>query len=94
MEYDLELEKAVNKIKEEKARRVLVQLPDGLKNKALEVVDYLEKNTDADIFIWLESNWGNCDFPDVKEVDLLIQWGHSDPKDLHPVPGGLIGNRR
>ena len=94
MEYDLELDKAVSKIKEENAKRVLVQFPDGLKDKALEVVDYLEKHTDAEIFIWLESCWGNCDFPDVKDVDLLIQWGHSDPKDLKPVPGGLSGNRK
>lgn len=86
----MELDKAADKINKEDAKRVLIQLPDGLKDKALEVVDYLEEKTNAKIFLWLESCWGNCDFPDIKEIDLLIQWGHSDPKDLHPVPGGLI----
>ena len=41
MEYDLELDRVVNEIKKQKAKRVLVQLPDGLKPKAKEIVDVL-----------------------------------------------------
>ncbi|MBI2671656.1 diphthamide synthesis protein [Candidatus Woesearchaeota archaeon] len=75
--YDLELEKASSKIKEEKAGVVCIQLPDGLKEKATEIAKYLEEKTKAKIVIWLGSCWGACDIPNL-DVDLLIQWGHSD----------------
>mgnify|MGYP001613504719 FL=1 len=79
--YDLELNKAVEEIKNKNAKLVCIQLPDGLKPKAREIQEYLEKNTDASIVIWLGSCWGGCDVPVSVEklgVDLLIQWGHSE----------------
>ncbi|MEK6869567.1 MAG: diphthamide synthesis protein, partial [Nanoarchaeota archaeon] len=78
--YDLELEKAVEEIKKKSAKLVCIQLPDGLKPKAREIQQYIEKNTDASVVIWLGSCWGGCDVPLSVEklgVDLLIQWGHS-----------------
>lgn len=78
--YDLELNKAVEEIKKKNAKLVCIQLPDGLKPKAREIQEYIEKNTDADVVIWLGSCWGGCDVPLSVEklgVDLLIQWGHS-----------------
>lgn len=83
MEYDLELEKACEEIKKIKAKRVCVQLPDGLKPKAKKITDELKEKTDAEIIIWLGSCYGACDIPkQVKDlkVDLLIQWGHSEWK--------------
>ncbi|MDP2907361.1 MAG: diphthamide synthesis protein [Nanoarchaeota archaeon] len=77
MEYDLELERAVKEIKKRKAKIVCIQLPEGLKPKATEIYDYLVKETDAKILIWAETCFGACDVPDLKDVDLLIQWGHS-----------------
>ena len=74
--YNLELDKAVKEIKSSKAKTVLIQLPDGLKPKAKEIKEKLEK-TGAEIFIWGGSCYGACDVPDVK-VDLLIQFGHSE----------------
>ena len=87
MEYDLELEKAVKEIKQQKAKSVLVQLPDGLKPKATEIADYLKKNTEANIFTWLQSCWGSCDYPEIRNIDLLIQFGHAPPNILTPRPG-------
>ena len=80
MKYDLELEKAVKLIKKKKAKTVVIQLPDGLKPEAKEIHNYLGKNTSAKVIIWLGSCYGACDTPDVKEADLLIQWGHSEWK--------------
>ncbi len=77
MEYNLELERAVNETKKRKAKIVCIQLPDGLKTKATEIYDHLAKETDAKILIWAETCFGACDVPDLKDVDLLIQWGHS-----------------
>lgn len=79
-QYNLELEKAAEEIKKNNAKLVCIQLPDGLKPKAKEIQEYLEKNTDTKIVIWLGSCWGGCDVPLQVEklgVDLLIQWGHS-----------------
>ena len=82
MEYDLELEKAVNEIKIQNAKKVCIQLPDGLKPKATQVVDELHFKTGAEIMIWFGKCFGACDTPtDVdKDVDLIIQFGHSEWK--------------
>ena len=76
MEYDLEFERAVKEIRKRRAKTVCLQLPDGLKPKATEIADFLEKNTKAKIFVWAGSCFGACDIPNV-DADLLIQWGHS-----------------
>ena len=77
--YDLELEKVIENINSNKSRLVLLQFPDGLKPYATAVVDHLEENTDAEFLIWMESCYGACDTPvGLKEVDLIVQFGHSD----------------
>ena len=79
--YDLELDKVEAKIKAEKAKTVCIQLPDGLKPYAKEIVDDLQKRTGAKVLIWLGSCWGACDVPiqvNRLGVDLIIQWGHSE----------------
>ncbi|MCK4521713.1 MAG: diphthamide synthesis protein [Nanoarchaeota archaeon] len=78
MTYNLEPNKAVKEIKNKKAKTVLIQLPDGLKPKAKEIADFIENNTNAKCFIWMGSCYGACDIPNVKDFDLLIQWGHSE----------------
>lgn len=75
--YDLELIRIVKEIKKNKAKKVCIQLPDGLKDKALEITDFIEKNTGAKCFIWLGTCYGACDIPNLKDIDLLVQFGHS-----------------
>ena len=77
MEYDLELDKVAQMIKENEARTVLIQLADGLKPKGTKIVDFLEKETGAEIFLWLDTCFGVCDVPKV-ETDLVIQFGHNE----------------
>ena len=80
MEFDLELNKVVEKIRKEKAKLVCIQLADGLKPKALEIQKYLESNTKARVLIWLGTCFGACDIPNELKglkVDLLIQFGHN-----------------
>lgn len=81
-EYDLELGKIVKEIKKMKAKRVLLQFPDGLKLYSTVIVDELEKRTNNKIkfLIWLGSCYGACDTPNIPKklgVDLIIQFGHS-----------------
>lgn len=78
MKYNLEIDRVIGEIRKAKARRVCIQLPDGLKQYAGEIKDNLERGTKAEILIWLGSCYGACDIPDVEKlgVDLLVQWGH------------------
>jgi len=79
--YDLDLNSAIEQIKESSAKLVCVQLPDGLKPKAKVIQQEIQRHTGADVVIWMGSCWGGCDVPmQVKKlnVDLIVQWGHSE----------------
>jgi diphthamide biosynthesis enzyme Dph1/Dph2-like protein len=78
--FDLELERVLKEIKRNKAKSVLIQLPDGLKPMAEKIHDFIEQKTGKKVrvFIWAGSCFGACDIPETKEADLLIQWGHSE----------------
>jgi len=84
MTYSIEMKKVIDSIKKNKAKRVLLQLPDGLKPKAKEIQEEIMKETDAKIFIWAGSCFGACDTPIAYTkgigIDLLVQWGHSEWK--------------
>ena len=61
-------------------KKILIQLPEGIKQEASKLSKLLESKTNAEIIISGEPCWGACDTPqDLKSlgVDLLIQWGHS-----------------
>ncbi len=76
--YNLELNKVIEEIKKQKAKIVCIQLADGLKYKAKEIADVIEKKTKAKCLIWFESCYGACDYPELKDIDLLIQFGHNN----------------
>ena len=63
MNYNLELEKTIKQINKSKAKSVCIQLPDGLKPKAKEIADKIEKETNAKVIIWAGSCFGACDIP-------------------------------
>ncbi len=80
MDYDLGLERVVEKINKEKANLICIQLADGLKPKAKLIQKEIESKTNAKVIIWAGSCFGACDIPlEVEKlgVDLLIQFGHS-----------------
>ncbi len=79
-EYDLELPRILGTIKKEKAKKILLQFPDGMKPYATTIAEYLESQLpDVNFFIWMGSCFGACDIPPVKDrdFDLIIQFGHS-----------------
>ena len=78
--YNLELDRVVNEINKQDAKKVLIQLPDGLKLQATEIVDYLKAKTDAEVVVWAGSCFGACDVPKLEQgggVDLVVQFGHA-----------------
>ena len=89
MDYDLELERIIEAIKEKSYKKVCLQLPDGIKPLAKEITDAIRKETDAKVIIWAGSNFGACDLPLEVErlgVDVLIHFGHSEwVYDREPV---------
>jgi 2-(3-amino-3-carboxypropyl)histidine synthase len=80
-DYDLQIDKAISEIKKNKAKLVCLQFPDGLKKKAFEVANIIEKSTKATVLIWMSTCFGACDVPNLDKVkpkvDMLIQFGHS-----------------
>ncbi len=79
--YDLEEQRIIEEIKKRKAKRILIQLPEGLKKEAARLTKYIEDNTNVKTFISGESCWGGCDLPldEAKKTnaDLIIHFGHA-----------------
>ncbi len=78
MQYNLELDRVIEKINSQAYSKVCIQLPDGLKPEAKKITDKIRENTDSEVFIWAGSCFGACDLPKVEGFDLLVQFGHSE----------------
>jgi len=79
--YDLELNRIIKEIEKSKAKKVLLQFPDGMKPYATVIASEVSEKTNAECLIWLGSCFGACDIPvNVSQigVDLIIQFGHSN----------------
>jgi len=80
MNYDLEVPKIIETIKNNNSKRILLQLADGLKPEAKAIADEIKKETDAEVLIWIGSCYGACDIPlglDSLKIDLVVQFGHN-----------------
>ncbi|VVB78383.1 2-(3-amino-3-carboxypropyl)histidine synthase [uncultured archaeon] len=78
--YDLEITRVVKTIKRNKAKKVLLQFPEGMKRYSQVICEEIENQTNAECFIWLGTCFGACDIPVEVEnlgVDLIVQFGHS-----------------
>jgi 2-(3-amino-3-carboxypropyl)histidine synthase len=78
--YDLEIDRVVKTIKKQKAKKVLLQFPNGMKPYSQVICDEIEDRVKCQCFIWLGSCFGACDLPLEVErlgVDLIVQFGHS-----------------
>ncbi len=73
------IESLVEVVKKEKPKRVLLQLPEGLRMKALEIVNAIEK--ECEVILSVDPCYGACDLRDDEAVragcDLLVHIGHS-----------------
>ncbi len=81
--YDLEINRIIETIKKQKAKRVLLQFPEAMKPYSTEIAREIENKEKCQCFIWLDSCFGACDIPFETEklgIDLIIQFGHSEFK--------------
>ena len=81
----------VKQVKESKANKVLLQVPEGLKTKAIEITAALEKEG-IEAIISADPCYGACDLPFnnlVSNFDLIVHIGHNkfykDIKTEKPV---------
>ena len=80
--YDLEEDRLVAEITGRGARRLLVQLPDGLKNEGPRLASLIREKTGAEVFVSASPAWGACDLSlDAAarlKADLLVHYGHNE----------------
>lgn len=80
--YDFELDKISEYINKHNSKRVLIQLPDGLKKYSIYILNELRKRIRSDVEIVFsgDSAWGSCMLLDQdakrEGFDLLIHIGH------------------
>jgi len=78
--YELEIPKVVSDIKKNRAKRVLLQFPEGLKPYAQVICDEVSDKANCECMIWMGTCFGACDVPlEVEKlgVDMIVQFGHS-----------------
>lgn len=79
--YNFEIHKTIWRIKESKAKRVALQMPEGLLMFSLVICDIIERFTDADTIVMGDVTYGACCVDDFSAralgADLLVHYGHS-----------------
>ena len=74
------MEKVIKELKRLKAKKILVQFPEGLKLKIQEIVEKLETQG-FEVFLCLERTYGACDIRDEEALrlkcDAILHIGHS-----------------
>ncbi len=76
-----EFGKAIKEIKKRKAKKVAVQIPEGLITKAKDIIGEIEQGTGASVILFAEPCYGACDLKDreAKQLGatLLVHFGHT-----------------
>lgn len=80
--YQLEEDTIIEEIRKRGSKRILLQMPEGLKPTGFRLAKLLEKKTEAEVFISGDPCYGACDlalYPKKHiEADLLIHLGHAE----------------
>ena len=79
--HDFELDELIERIKSNDNRLVALQVPEGLKMQALDMMDAIEHETSAKIVLAADPCYGACDLVHDKMqrmgVELVAHMGHS-----------------
>jgi len=80
MTLDFEIPKLVRELKKRKPKKVLVQLPEGIKQNAIEISKVIE-NLGIEVIFSGETSWGGCSIAiqeaEALNVDLIVHFGHA-----------------
>jgi len=81
MVLDFEEDYMISELKKRKPKKVLVQLPEGIKTEALNIKKKIEK-LGIEVIFSGETAWGGCcvavDEAKQFKVDLIVHFGHSE----------------
>ena len=89
--YNLEIDRLVHEIVGRRARRILIQVPDGLKPQAVSLSNIIESRTSAETFLSSSACYGACDIASEQarllHADLIVHYGHTQftPADNIPI---------
>ena len=79
--HDFQLDELVDRIKSNDHRLIALQVPEGLKMQALEMMDQIEDDSDAKVVLAADPCYGACDLVHDKmramRVELVAHMGHS-----------------
>ena len=88
--FDLELDRVARWIRDGGYSSVAVQLPEGLKIRALEISDFIESNTGAKVLVIGRPCYGACDIFDYRGwCDAIVHYGHSPIPSMGDDPNAL-----
>lgn len=80
--FDLEEDRLVAEIERRGARKIVLQMPDGLKNEGPRLARLVKNRTGAEVFVSASPAWGACDLSiDAAKrlkADLLVHYGHNE----------------
>jgi 2-(3-amino-3-carboxypropyl)histidine synthase len=81
LSYNFELDRVLKEINRHNARRILIQIPDGLKPLAFTLATTIEKNAKTKVFLSASPCYGGCDIAinqaRILNVDLIVHYGHT-----------------
>ena len=84
--YSIDIEDAMEIIKGKGYKTVAVQIPEGLKIHAFKLVDFLEKEIQANIIISADPCFGACDVANYElknlDVEFVVHIGHTSIPDV------------
>jgi len=79
--YTFEETKLIAAIKERKSKRILLQLPEGLKKEGFRLSSYIQEHTKTEVILSGEPCWGACDVAineaKALKADLIVLYGHA-----------------
>ncbi len=89
---DFRLGEVTSWIKDKGARKVSIQMPEGLKGHAQRIGDEIMDRTGASVLIIADPCYGACDVPQTfkQYSDVLIQFGHAEIPSLASNPDVLF----
>jgi 2-(3-amino-3-carboxypropyl)histidine synthase len=88
--YNLELDRIYSEIHKLNAKRVLLQLPDGMRPLAIKIIKSIQEKTSTQVILSGDSCFGGCDLAlkqahEVK-ADLIVHYGHSSMLESTYMP--------
>ncbi|XP_016137666.1 diphthamide biosynthesis protein 1-like [Sinocyclocheilus grahami] len=79
--YNFEIHKTIWRVRNAKAKRVALQLPEGLQMFACVIADIIERFTEADTLVMGDVTYGACCVDDFTAralgADFMVHYGHS-----------------